>query len=105
MPSSQRRHAAANGVAWMIGVQLRSELLERPIVGSDGGLELRLHGVRVLADADTRMSGLVSSVDGVLQRVRVGDTVDVDGVLAGAGQVSAVSLHMSRLPREVPDTP
>ncbi|MCP1675300.1 hypothetical protein J2T57_002448 [Natronocella acetinitrilica] len=76
----------------MIHVRLKSELVARPLVWCDGGLELRLKGLRVLTDGDTALDGLVNSIDALLLRVRVGDVFDVDGRLEAPGVIYAHSV-------------
>ena len=80
----------------MIQIRVHSELLARPSVWSDGALELRLRGLRVLADADTGLEGVASSMDALLHRVRVGDCCDIDGLVGASGVIHASRVVIRR---------
>lgn len=86
-------------------VYLRCALIECPKLDPEGRLTLSLHGLRVLAGTECAIGGMVESLLGALHYIRPGDIVEAQGQLIATAQVSAVTLHFSRIGNALQPTP
>jgi len=83
----------------MINVQVKSELVNNPVIDATGGISLGLKGLRVLVTHHARLSGEIDTVEEFVRRAQAGDTVVVDGQLVFDAVISATQLQL--IPRPV----
>lgn len=79
--------------ATVIRVQVKGECQARPRSLGEHQIELRLKGLRVLADSKTILLGDVSGLSDIPARVQAGDAVEVVGHLSAPGEIVALNIR------------